>query len=251
MALRIDRTRCIACGLCINTCPNNVLAINNDIVEIRFNQSCMECLHCAAVCPQKAIAEEGVDLYSPAPEDWLETLIVTRRAVREFKPDPPEKEVIEHALRVAAWAPAGKNRKSNGWIVLHGKDQVETLLGIIQDWASVTPEFEVLKKTPGKRDLITCNATCALIGYNLTDAVNAETDTVIATTTAELLLTHQGIGTCWGGYLRWALGACDAARNLLKVPVGHSIYTVLLAGIPIEKNYINIPYRKEPDIGWC
>lgn len=46
---------CIACGLCVNTCPFEAIAFNeNGVAEVR-EEACTGCGRCAEACPQQII----------------------------------------------------------------------------------------------------------------------------------------------------------------------------------------------------
>jgi ferredoxin len=53
--LRIDRERCVGCGLCLEVCPHAVLAILEGKVRVDSRERCMECGACRMNCPRNAI----------------------------------------------------------------------------------------------------------------------------------------------------------------------------------------------------
>lgn len=247
----IDQSLCISCGLCARSCSTGVLTYEDGAPVVHPERRCMGCWHCAAICPTQAIREEGLDLYPAPPDSSLEKLVAARRSCRHFQPEPPEREVIARALSWAAWAPSGKNERTYGWTVLYGKERVEGLLALLLEWAAQTPEFQVLTKLVRKgRDPITCGAPCVLFCHNVDPVSNPQTDAVIAATTAELLLFEQGVGTCWGGYLRRAVNACPAAREYLNIPAERTVHAVLLTGRPEREPYQRPPYRPAPAVDW-
>lgn len=247
----LNRTQCIACGLCARVCPAAVITMEEGAPVIHHQRQCMECWHCAAICPRQAIRQDGLDLYPPIPDREPERLVTMRRSTRHFKNDPPEKETIARALETAAWAPTSKNERTYGWTVVYGRNHVLELLNLILDWCKDEPRFKVLTKlVTGFRDPVTCGAPCVLLVHNTETGTSPETDCVIAAATAELLLNAAGLGTCWGGYLRRAAAACPKAKEYLGIPEGHNVYAALLTGIRDNEPYRSIPRRPRPDIQW-
>lgn len=247
----IDQTSCISCGLCARVCSVGVITYEAGAPVVHQERSCMSCWHCAAVCPQKAVREEGLDLYPPIPGDPVERAVTLRRSARHFLDQPPAREVISRALHAAAWSATGRNDRGYAWTVLYGKPRVQELLALVLAWAENTPRFKVFTKLVRHgQDPVTCGASCVLFGHSTDEVSNPQTDTVIAATTAELLLFQQGVGTCWGGYLCRAVNACDEAKAFLGIPPERTVYAVLLAGLPDREPYCNVPYRPEPQVDW-
>ena len=78
---QIDKSKCIRCGRCINTCCGMVLEFGQDgypqMKEFeRFGwRGCWRCQHCLAVCPQGAISifgKQPEDSFPPPPEEMGE-----------------------------------------------------------------------------------------------------------------------------------------------------------------------------------
>ena len=55
---RIDADKCVGCGECVETCPNNVFVLNEQTakVEVANPDNCVVlCDKCAGFCPEEAI----------------------------------------------------------------------------------------------------------------------------------------------------------------------------------------------------
>ncbi|MBE6479858.1 MAG: 4Fe-4S binding protein [Atopobiaceae bacterium] len=56
----IDADECIACGVCVDTCPCGVLELG-DTAEVVDEDSCIACGACLDACPAGAITEISED----------------------------------------------------------------------------------------------------------------------------------------------------------------------------------------------
>ena len=52
---RIDRTRCIGCKQCVETCPMDALSQVDGKARLTRPEKCIYCLACEDICPQGAI----------------------------------------------------------------------------------------------------------------------------------------------------------------------------------------------------
>lgn len=50
--IRIDKSSCIACGLCVRNCPSGCIDIGRKAVD---NETCVKCLKCLTVCPKNSV----------------------------------------------------------------------------------------------------------------------------------------------------------------------------------------------------
>jgi electron transfer flavoprotein alpha subunit len=57
LGLKIDRTKCIACALCVSACPFGCLSMQDNIPEV--NAGCTLCGACREVCPAGALSLES------------------------------------------------------------------------------------------------------------------------------------------------------------------------------------------------
>jgi ferredoxin len=116
--ITVNDETCKKCGLCSEVCPNKIIK-KNDSGEISFRQDriqfCFQCGQCMAICPTESIHVEGLS-YSkdfvdiPEIESFEKlffNMILTRRAVRNFKDQPVPRELLEKIVQAIAFAPPG------------------------------------------------------------------------------------------------------------------------------------------------
>ena len=244
--------RCIQCGLCVKTCAMGHLRMTEEGPAATGRGACMGCLQCAAICPKNAILADGKEAIRPRPESELEALILSRRSVRKFKAEAPDKELIRWALNASGYAPSGKNRHDNRFTVVYGRDKVQALYDMAIQHCRDTGEAPELARFADKGlDLLTCGAPVLIIGWSPDDCLNPCVDAAIAMEVVDLLLVSKGLGSCWGGYIRQLTGHCQAMKDFLGIPEGCSMQCCLMVGIPDGPRFRNIPLRPELDITWA
>ena len=248
--ITFDLTRCIRCGKCVRTCAMGHLRMTDDGPAIGRG-ACMGCLQCAAICPRQAVIADGRSPLVERPDDPVEALIMSRRSVRHFKPEPPERSLLEWALQRAGYAPSGKNRHDNRWTVVYGKEHAEAVRDRAILYCRETGEAPELVRFAEKGlDLLTCGAPVIFVAWSPDDCLNPCVDAAIAMETAELLLVRRGAGTCWGGYLRQISNRCPELKAMLGIPDGCSMQACMMVGWPDGISFPNIPTRPAPEILW-
>ena len=55
MAYKIDKTKCIGCGKCAESCPQKIINIKNKKAHFP-RKNCISCFCCQEMCPVKAIS---------------------------------------------------------------------------------------------------------------------------------------------------------------------------------------------------
>ncbi len=53
---QIDASKCIGCEICVRLCPNQVLALINDIAIVTKPEACDYIGVCQEICPTQAIS---------------------------------------------------------------------------------------------------------------------------------------------------------------------------------------------------
>lgn len=59
--IKVDNTKCVACGLCVSLCPMKNIEIADN--KILFNGKCTMCYRCFSNCPNKAITIIGKQVF--------------------------------------------------------------------------------------------------------------------------------------------------------------------------------------------
>lgn len=54
----VDESKCEGCGECVDTCPAEVLEMQNDKAMVINEDECLECESCVEVCEPGAITLE-------------------------------------------------------------------------------------------------------------------------------------------------------------------------------------------------
>lgn len=251
--ITINKSRCINCYACVDTCPFMALTRGAD-GTIEFDESkCIKCMHCGAVCVQHAVVYDGKNTATgeviKLNEGFAEELrqhVLQRRSYRHFKPEPVERALITEALELASWAPSAKNQKSTKWVVIDNRNVIDEMMEAFMDFAREKKDPVLVPSFDAGKNPIMGNASTLILAYARDNTISPETDTAIAMATAELYLQARGVGTCWGGYLKRMSGAVPGAIRLLpSLPEGHSYYGAFFLGYP-DENYVNIPTRHEP-----
>ena len=254
MRFYVDKDLCIGCGACVAACSKGIFVPDAEGKPDTLQEPCLNCFHCTAACPVMAVECDEVSkeqLYGEFSAAPLRALMQTRRSIRHFGPQLPEKDFLQEVLDCAANAPSARNEHPTHWTVVLSREKMDELFRLTVEWAkSVNLESLVNSVEKLGRNPVTCNASCAIIGCCRTDACSPETDTAIAMTHAELLLTEAGWSTCWSGYLRRGIIGMPEARALAGIPDGYQPYAVLLVGKAESEQYLRPAYRPAADIRW-
>jgi NAD-dependent dihydropyrimidine dehydrogenase PreA subunit len=59
VTLKLDREKCVGCGMCLKVCPQEVIARDNGSITIENRDACMECGACAMNCPTEALTVQA------------------------------------------------------------------------------------------------------------------------------------------------------------------------------------------------
>ncbi len=259
----VDFEKCLGDGDCVRDCTRNVLVLDDNrhpqVVPERA-EKCVRCLHCMAVCSTGAVSILGFN-----PEDCtplkdnfpnpakLETLMKGRRSVRRFKSEPLDKETIRHLVSTAGHAPTGVNNQAVLFTVVESpelmrefRDHVMNTLTRRAEQNTLPERFDFfrayIKAWHEGKDIIFRNAPHMLVTSSPADGPTPREDSVIALSYFELLATSMGLGTLWCGLGKWAIeDIARELRELLHIPAGNIIGSMMLFGKPAVRYYRTLP----------
>jgi len=147
----VDLETCRGDGICVDVCPEDVLAIlDGKASSVEERQDlCILCGHCVAVCPTESLVMPQLPLedfgeLSRRPFEYEEflTFLQGRRSVREFKNRQVEQDKIDKILAAAATAPMGMPPHSTEVLVLDEQEERDFLLAeVVKDYASMVKAF--------------------------------------------------------------------------------------------------------------
>lgn len=69
---RIDLMLCNGCGICVNSCPTDVIRMDKDSHKavIRYPEDCVVCCWCFVECPEDTVVISPVIKTSPLFTSW-------------------------------------------------------------------------------------------------------------------------------------------------------------------------------------
>lgn len=136
----IDRGKCTGCELCVKVCPDRTIRMVSGKAVVT-GRDCLQCGHCAAVCPVaaievRAIAPESLRFNSFALDNrWLTwgdfdtgelvRLMASRRSCRNYLAKPVSRELLADLVKIGATAPSGTNSQKWTFTILTSRGQVE------------------------------------------------------------------------------------------------------------------------------
>lgn len=270
----VDTVKCIACGVCAEVCPTGVLEMRDGklVADPERGLGCIACAHCMMACPTEAIGVKGRGLERaalvPVPSrewnatpDQLESLMVSRRSVRRFKPDEVPRHILARVIDAAATAPMGIPPSEVGVVAFLGRERVRELAADIakvyrgmlrvMDNAVARRLMRALSKRQNSErvegfilplgreivraaragtDKVLYDAPAALL-FHATPYAEAE-DAAIACTYAMLAAEAAGLGTTMIGCAAPALARRKALLAKYGLPPGNLPRIILVLGYP-------------------
>ncbi len=269
MPLISATSACIRCGLCVRACPYGVLGTDDTGTPVALSENCIRCGHCTAVCPKGALDHTLTPLSSQMPvnqallpdADHVEHLLLTRRSIRRYRPDPVPEETLTRLLAAARYAPTGSNMQGCMFHVISHKETLRKLSALTLEWA----EGEISKQTPFSTvlspimksysttgdDVVLREAPCLVLSLLPQSMLSfAFENCRFPLVYIQLFAPSLGLGSCWAGILEQCIrSGYPRVMELLELPQGMSVSGAMMLGFP-SYGHFRIPCRNPLCITW-
>ena len=267
----IDQETCHQDGICAAVCPARIIAFKPGGYPSPVagaEKACIRCGHCVAVCPSGSLdhlAMAAGQCPPVQPELHLASrqaghFLRSRRSIRVYKKKRLDKALLEQLIRMARYAPSGRNSQDARWLVLGRADDIHRTAGLVVDWMRWTQEKDpqtaslmhldkALQSWEAGEDIIFRNAPGLIIAHAEQANPRGPTTCTIALTYLELAAVSLGLGCCWAGYFMRAAGVYPPLMQALALPEGHQCFGAMMVGFP-KFTYHRLPLRDEPEITW-
>jgi len=271
----IDLEKCTRCLKCVKDCPSRAITIETG--EIASN--CIHCGHCVAICPELAVSPDFGDIFplqqhSVSPEEFMK-LTAGIRTCRSYQSKEVPESILLELVENMKHYPSASNARPLKITIVRSKEKVkllndltaETLLKkfnlvtspfvgeIIQLFApsvnikglkQYKTKFLELRKT---NDSMICHHAPAVILFHGPSSRfgMGEADANIWATYTSIFANTMGLGTCFNGFIKNAMGKKSKVNQKFGLPRNHQVYAALLVGYPKVK-YQNETSRKSPEV---
>jgi nitroreductase/NAD-dependent dihydropyrimidine dehydrogenase PreA subunit len=283
--IEIDKDKCTSCSKCFEVCPSGIIESERvdgkRRVYVAQPDWCNLCGHCMAVCEPRAISHNllSYDDFEELGEldvsaDSMKRLLLARRSVRRYKPEPVPDEAVAELIEVATHAGTGGNNQSVGFLVIRDAALIQRLEDAVLDvmWnsgvkfmgnktvmsalrlvaGSGTAEqmaryytmFKTMKDRGQLQGSMFRNAPALVVAYDKKSNRMAALDCAIAMRNVEVMAMTMGLGTCWSGFL---VGA-DKMRpkpinGMLGLADDERIHGALMLGYPKYTYNVKLPRK--------
>ncbi len=286
--ISIDEAKCTKCGLCIPVCVRRILQEGENSVQIIDPSMCLYCGHCKAVCPTDAPQfSEGDEEFAPVPSKEeipapapFFRFLRSRRSLRVYQRRPVEKSKMKMILEAGRYAPTGSNRQACEYVVVSGRRALDEICSLaiqnLQEQGKAIHEVmeqhdrskeplpeemisrqnlpavweRIAKKwEEGVDQLLHHAPALVVIHMKKNMATTPEVDGAIASTQMILMAETMGLGTCYIGFLIWAIENSRRLKKRLRIPPDHKALVAFTIGYPDVK-FLRFVARNPAKVSW-
>jgi nitroreductase len=153
-------------------------------------------------------------------------LILSRRSIRQFKPEPVSREILEKLVNAARLAPSAANIQPLEYIVVDDKELKQKLFPCLKWAAYISPKGDPKPgQEPAAYIVVLVKSSLKEKGYEY-DAGAAAENIILAA-------WEQRVGSCWIISVER-----EKVQEILKIPGAYKIDSVIALGFPDEKPVI-------------
>lgn len=151
-----------------------------------------------------------------------EQLLIHRRSVRKFTPEPVDDELLNRVFDICRYSPTSRNTQAFYFLLTRNKELIEKL--------AATKESGAIPMVRAPLNIAVCT--------DPEKTIRPEEDACIAATYLMLAAAQFGLGTCWIGGMN-----TPKVKSLLSIPESHYIACLTPIGYP-QKIDMTLPERK-------
>jgi len=153
----------------------------------------------------------------------LYDLIVSRRTVRQYRPEPVPRTMLERLVNAGRLAPSAANRQPLEFVVVDDREVCGQIFPCLKWAAYIAPEGD---PKPGQEPTA---YVVVLVNTAIRDTMY-EWDSGAAVENVLLAAWEEGVGTCW-------LISVDKAKihDILAAPDSFRVDSVIALGYPAEE----------------
>lgn len=177
--------------------------------------------------------------------------IRSRRAVRDYLPDPVSAGLIYQLVEAACWAPSAMNAQDWTFSIVTDRQVLDEIAGEAKAWMLANadglpraghfrellqdPQFHILYRAP------------ALIVVSAPKGTWARENCALAAQNLMLMATSLGLGSCWIGFAQGWLNS-PAGRQTLSLSDHLEPVAPIVLGHP--RGVTPLVARKKPETHW-
>jgi len=285
----IDEDRCTLCDLCIPVCVRRILEKQEGTVRVTDSTQCILCGHCKAICTEDApqLPSLNTEEFVPVPRqedlpqpEQLMALFRSRRSIRIFQEKTVEKEKLERIIQAGRFAPTGGNRQPIQYVVLHSAERIQTIRtmaieALVDQAKKIESAIERSRErdeplpvkyqlrqfyAPRWREMADLQKqgidrlffhAPALIICHFSPLESATPDADPGLSAMQMILMAEALklGTCFCGFLVFAIEESPELRRALQIPKDHRVPLSFMAGYP-DVTFSRLVSRKPARVHW-
>ena len=182
----------------------------------------------------------------------FQEVLRSRRAVRDFRPDPVSPQFLRRLAEAAVQAPSSMNEQPWRFTVVTDPAMLQAMSDAAK--RHLIKCLPVLPKQEHFRPLFSDpaahlfhHAPALIVISASSDNPWATEDCALAAENLMLAACDMGLGTCWVGFSQAWLNGREG-REMLGIPVSHHVVAPIVVGYPRTSS--PLVQRRAPNIVW-